>query len=373
MAQDKLILRLSEAFLVYPAGQEIHTAASGRILDLHELFLEIEDKSNKICAIGEIRANIGFITGTPNAAVRPAVLSLLGRLAGARDANDLEARFAEVRSSAPKIAQALVENALVDLEAKLNGVPACVALGGSYRPALECNQCIFWGSDEDMVKNLAIYRAGGFSRIKLRVGVGTLNDDLRRLAWLRSVHGHELVLSIDANGAWSAEEALFAINRLRPFNIEYIEQPTHPGDWDALEKVAAEAGIPVLIDEGLQTDDDVARVCANGGRIGAHLKIAKAGGARRLVAIGRRFDAHRVGYVAGQMNEGAAATAISVHAGLALAPKLGELYGALGIINDPCEGVTYEAGKVSVRNGPGIGVTLRRDRMTAVWESGSLT
>jgi L-alanine-DL-glutamate epimerase-like enolase superfamily enzyme len=362
-----LVLRLYEAYLRYPAGQEVHTAASGRIAALHELFLEIEDREAGLIGVGEVRANIAFITGTPEEEVRPGVVSLCRRL-DLTDAAALAVSFDRLRLDAPKICCALVDNALVDLEARRLDQSAAAYLGGEWRAdGVACNNCVFWGSDADMEANLARYVALGFGKIKLRVGVTTLDDDVRRLSWVRGAYGRTLKLSIDANGAWSPDQALLAIDRMRKFDLEYVEQPTVMGDWPALERVATACGLPVMIDEGLQDDADVARVCANQGRIAAHLKIVKAGGVSKLVEIGRRFDRHGVPYVVGQMNEGAIATAVAVEAGMALSPRIGELYGALGIENDAGAGVVYERGRVCVPAGPGIGVALRRDRVRLLW------
>ena len=362
-----IVLRLSETYLHYPAGQEVHTAASGRIAALHELFLEIEDREAGVTGVGEVRANIAFITGTPEEEVRPGVVSLCRGL-DLTDAAALAASFSRLRQAAPKICGALVDNALVDLAARRRQQSAAAYLGGKWRAdGVACNNCVFWGSDADMQANLAHYVALGFHKIKVRVGVGTLDDDLRRLSWIRGAYGQGLGLSIDANGAWSADQALAAIDRLRRFDIEYVEQPTLKGDWPALERVAGACGLLVMIDEGLQDEADVSRVCANQGRIAAHLKIAKAGGVTKIIEMGRRFDRHGVPYVMGQMNEGAIATAVAVAAGMALSPRIGELYGALGIVDDAGAGVVYERGRVSVPAGPGIGVVLRRDRVRPLW------
>jgi L-alanine-DL-glutamate epimerase-like enolase superfamily enzyme len=360
-------LRLYEAYLRYPPGQEVHTAASGRIAALHELFLEIEDRDAGLIGAGEVRANIAFITGTPEEEVRPGVVSLCRRL-DLTDAAALAVSFNRLRLDAPKICCALVDNALVDLEARRHDRSAAAYLGGEWQAnGMVCNNCVFWGSDADMQANLARYVALGFGKIKLRVGVGALDDDVRRLSWIRGTYGQGLTLSIDANGAWSADQALLAIDRLREFDIEYVEQPTVKGDWPALERVTGACDLLVMIDEGLQDDADVARVCANQGRIAAHLKIAKAGGVSKLIEIGRRLDRHGVPYVVGQMNEGAIATAVAVEAGMALSPRICELYGALGIENDAGAGVVYECGRVFVPAGPGIGVALRRDRVRLLW------
>lgn len=362
-------LRLFEGFLRYPHGQEVHTAASGRIGALHELFLVIDDLETGLTGQGEVRANIAFITGTPEREVAPKAIELLTRIADAQSAVELQERFDQARGGIPKISQALVENALVDLEARRRGIPMAEHLGGEWKAGIPCNECVFWGTDEDMQVNAASYLAQDFTKIKVRVGIGTIEDDLRRVRWLRDRYGDRIALAIDANGAWDAETALRHIEQLARFDLQYVEQPTHKGDWEALERVAKKCGLEVMIDEGLQTMDDVNRVCANEGRISAHLKIAKAGGVAALVAIGRRFDEQGVAYVVGQMNEGGLATAAAVQAAMALSPRLGELYGALGIENDPCAGVTYRDGRVAVPQGPGTGVSFRPEGLTHLWES----
>jgi L-alanine-DL-glutamate epimerase-like enolase superfamily enzyme len=364
-----LRFRLMEGFLRYPPGQEIHTAASGRIEALRELYLVAEDRGTGTTGQGEVRSNIAFITGTPEAEVAPSVIALCETLGAEATSDTVESAFGEIRRAAPKIAQALVENTLVDLASRRNGVSVAAYLGGSWRKGLLCNECVFWGSDEDMSRNMALYRSLGFRKIKVRVGIGSVEDDVRRLAWLRNRYGSEIELAADANGAWEEETALRNLDTLRQFDLRYIEQPTRKGDWDALERVADESGYEVMVDEGLQTDEDVARVCANQGRISAHLKIAKAGGVAAMVGIGRRFDRHGVSYVVGQMNEGALATAIAVQGAMALSPRFGELYGALGIENDPADGVTYRDGEVSVPDGPGAGVSLSAGSLALLWDS----
>ncbi|HMK68200.1 MAG TPA: mandelate racemase/muconate lactonizing enzyme family protein, partial [Stellaceae bacterium] len=272
-----------------------------------------------------------------------------------------------VAAGVPKISRAVVENALVDGIACSRGVTAAEFLGGTWRNGVPCNQCVFWGSDENMRANAERYVAQGFRSIKLRIGIGTLEHDYARLAWLRDRFGGSVRLAVDANGAWTVREAIAAVARLRPLQFDYIEQPTTPGDWQALEALARETDVPIMLDEGLQGPADVERLCVNAGRISAHLKIAKAGGAVAMVGIGRKLSSHGVPYVVGQMNEGALATAIAIHCAMALDPMIGELYGALGILNDPATGVSYEDGKAFVARGPGAGVEFDPSKAKELW------
>ncbi|HTS94233.1 MAG TPA: mandelate racemase/muconate lactonizing enzyme family protein [Stellaceae bacterium] len=363
----KIKIALSEAGLVYPPGEEIHTAASGLVKALREYYLRIED-GRGVAGIGEIRANIAFITHTAEEKVAPGIITLVQGIDWSRPWSEILEALPARAADTPKISRALVENALVDGVARERGVTAAEFLGGAWRAdGIECNQCVFWGSDENMRANAERYVAQGFRSIKLRIGIGTLEQDYARLSWLRDRFGGSVHLAVDANGAWTLRQAAAALAKLRPLGFDYIEQPTTPGNWEALEALGRETDVPIMLDEGLQSWSDVERLCANRGRISAHLKIAKAGGAKEMVKIGRTLSSHGVPFVVGQMNEGALATAIAIHCAMALEPMIGELYGALGILNDPATGVRYEHGRALVAHGPGTGSTFDPSKAKEIW------
>jgi L-alanine-DL-glutamate epimerase-like enolase superfamily enzyme len=359
-------IALSESHLVYPPGEEVHTAASGLVRALHEYYLRIEDAEGRT-GIGEIRANVAFITHTAEEQVAPGILAWVQAIDWSRPWDEVLGSLPATNAERPAISRAAVENALVDGIARARGVTAAEFLGGQWREGVACNQCVFWGSDENMRANAERYVRQGFRSIKLRVGIGTLEHDYARLAWLRDRFGESIRLAVDANGAWTVRQAEAAIAKLRPIGFDYIEQPTTPGDWEALEALARETDCPIMLDEGLQNWTDVERLCANAGRISAHLKIVKAGGAVAMVGIGRMLSKHGVPYVVGQMNEGALATAIAIHCAMALDPMIGELYGALGILNDPASGVRYQDGKACLPRGPGTGVEFDRSTTKELW------
>ena len=60
--------------------------------------------------------------------------------------------------------------------------------------------------------------------MKLKVGIG---DDAGRVAAVRAAVGPEMALRLDANGAWSVEEAVRAIDTLSPAGLELVEEPVH--------------------------------------------------------------------------------------------------------------------------------------------------
>jgi L-alanine-DL-glutamate epimerase-like enolase superfamily enzyme len=56
---------------------------------------------------------------------------------------------------------------------------------------------------------------------------------------------------VDANGAFSAEEALKKLEILADLQIHSIEQPIAAGQWDAMEKLCEATPLPIALDEEL--------------------------------------------------------------------------------------------------------------------------
>ena len=86
--------------------------------------------------------------------------------------------------------------------------------------------------------------AAGFKCLKVKVGIG---DDAGRVAAVRAAAGPEIALRLDANGAWSVEEAVRAIEVLAPAGLELVEEPTH--GLEAVREVRERVPVRVSIDE----------------------------------------------------------------------------------------------------------------------------
>ncbi|HIE03239.1 MAG TPA: hypothetical protein EYP61_00615, partial [Candidatus Latescibacteria bacterium] len=82
-----------------------------------------------------------------------------------------------------------------------------------------------------------------FRVLKVKVGAGGEEEVLSavREVWDGPVR-------VDANGAWSPEEAISKIKTLEKFDIELVEQPVPPGDPDTLAAVRDHASVPVFAD-----------------------------------------------------------------------------------------------------------------------------
>jgi L-alanine-DL-glutamate epimerase-like enolase superfamily enzyme len=350
-----LRVSLHTAELHYGGGFALHTASSGRIAHLSEIYLRLDD--GETVGIGEVRANIAYLNGLAEETVLNEAVNSVRAVDWTRDPADLLATMAEWGKPLLAPVRTLIDCALHDFLARRARKTLAAWLGADTAEIKSAtNQTLFWSSFSDFIARAQAYVDRGYNDLKVRVAAGDFAEDLRRVAELRKRFGHTIKLAADANGQWSPTEAIEKLDALSAYGLSYIEQPTAPGDWAAIDTLADRSPIPVMLDESVGTLDDVGRICGYGGRILAHLKLVKLGGVAPTVAAARQLSAARVPFMIGQMNEGAAATAATLHVACATRPAFAELYGADGLIDDPAKGLSYSNGAVGASHTPGLGV-----------------
>lgn len=94
-------------------------------------------------------------------------------------------------------------------------------------------------SDEKMLALTREAVANGFTLIKYKCGK-SIDDDRRRLALVRAEVGPDFKIAIDANQVWNVDTAIDWINQLQEFELEWIEEPTHPDDVVGHARIARE-------------------------------------------------------------------------------------------------------------------------------------
>jgi L-alanine-DL-glutamate epimerase-like enolase superfamily enzyme len=354
---EPLRVSLHSANLHYGGGLVLHTASSGSIPHLSEIYLRLDD--GETIGIGEVRANIAYLNGFAEPTVVECATGAVGEVDWTRDPVELIATMADW--GAPLIApvRALIDCALHDFVARRERLSVAAWLGAATQKVVsETNQTLFWSSFEAFLAQAQAYVDRGFRDLKVRVAAADFAEDLRRIAMLRTRFGTQVKIAADANGRWSATEALEKLDALAVYDLAYVEQPVPPGDWSAVDCLAARSPVPVMLDESLATLDDIARICGYGGRILAHLKLVKLGGIAPTVAAARLLSGAGIAFMIGQMNEGAAATAAALNVACATSPAFAELYGADGLVDDPVSGVSYAAGTVHTSHASGLGVAF---------------
>jgi muconate cycloisomerase len=149
-----------------------------------------------------------------------------------------------------------VELALLDWNLRA-GQCALADLLPSARPEVIYSGVISADSPEDAAA--LARRMARFGIRQLKVKVGSAND-MSRLEAVRRAIGDQIELRADANGAWSADQAIEQLSRLKKFNLQAIEQPVAPDDFAGMKRVRTESDIPVIADESLVTLDQARRL-----------------------------------------------------------------------------------------------------------------
>ncbi len=200
------------------------------------------------------------------------------------DGVSLDAVIDELRgegTAALPQARAAEELARLDLQARREDR----ALGEPGADAIVVNRTLGGGPPAEMAGRAREAVREGYSCLKLKVG---LPDDLERVAAVRDAIGPWPALRVDANGAWSLDEARAAIAALAPFDLQLVEQPCRT--LEELALLRTEVEVPLAADESIAGPDDV-RVAAELRACDAvNVKLASSGGfgaAREAVRAAR--------------------------------------------------------------------------------------
>jgi len=107
-------------------------------------------------------------------------------------------------------------------------------------------------------REIAARLENGFRTFKVKVG-NDVAADLDRVAVIQAAVGGRAALRLDANRAFSREEALRFVAGLDPAGIELFEQPCAAEDWAANAAVAAASPVPLMLDEPICSPADIER------------------------------------------------------------------------------------------------------------------
>jgi L-Ala-D/L-Glu epimerase len=319
-------------------------SASGSISDRELVRLRLEDSAGRV-GFGEAAPlpdyNGASVEDVREAleACRPALTRGTGLPRG-----ELLARCIELAVLPPAIAA--VDLALWDLEGRRTGQPVWRLLGADAGAAVEVNYTIAASDRAGAAAQASEARAAGFRCVKAKVGVG---DDAGRLAAVRAVLGPDVAIRLDANGAWSVEEAAAALRVLAPIGIELCEEPVR--GLAQTRELAAATSVPIALDEtasaiGALEDPVCQAVC---------LKIASFGGITGVVQAARRArNAGYEVYLASTL-DGPLGIAAALHAAAVMRPERACGLATLALFADRADPLPARDGRIGLPDGPGLG------------------
>lgn len=230
------------------------------------ILIEIETDQG-ITGIGESVASP--IVETVLAIIRDAIPSFVGK--SAYDGNRLIWKYyqsgfsAKGTGSAPRYfsqAMAGIELALWDAIGKAAGQPLHRILGGAVHDSIRYFGFVQGDSPQELSAHARVLKSQGFQVLYVKTGRG--NDlDIEIVSAVRKAVGSSR-LRLDSNEAWDMLTARRMFEKLKPFDIEFIEQPVPArAGSEALVRLREVVDIPIAADQTVYAPDDVYDICRN--------------------------------------------------------------------------------------------------------------
>lgn len=189
----------------------------------------------------------------------------------------------------------------------------------------------------------------------LKVKLGS-SLDRETLALVTALDPRSLML--DANQGWdSVDDAMRVLEQLSDRKVVGIEQPFAKERWDLHKELSERTRIPVYADESIQGIDDL--INAPGVFGGVNLKLMKCGGLDVAAEMIRSAQDLGLKIMLGSMSE--SSLGCGAMAGLLPYADLLDLDGPWLIQNDPFEGLRMANGRLTIPEGPGLGIDPRAE------------
>lgn len=284
-------------------------------------------------------------------------------------------------------ALAAIDVALWDIKGKALGVPVHSLFGGPFRDRLEVYSNGWWmgcDSAEDFaeaakravdrgIRGLKLYPLGLLDPVTIirhptrrRLSAAHMHLAVGRVEAIRRAVGPEVEILLDFGGGLHADQLKSVLRRLEPLEIGFIEEPVDPAMPEAT--VRLETTIPIAAGERAFLRYGFQRMLNAGGVDILQPDVCNTGGlseARRIAALAEIHNCavapHNYGSPLATVIAAQFAAAIPNFQILELFPDFHLEPGYVPLIDAPLEGQVADDSTIPVPQGPGLGVSIRRE------------
>lgn len=241
------------------------------------------------CGIGEITPLPGYGEETPET-VEAALASIAAELEGGAPARRL---VDSMIPSAPFVASALA----TALETWMEGIAAFTARLAATVPLAAICQGARPEFAAEAARRLV---ADGYRCLKIKIGRANVVTDLARIRAVAAQLPREGELRLDANQGLTADDARSLCRGIEAeaLPLTLLEQPLAADDWDGHAALAKGTRVPLMLDESIRTDADIARAPTCGARF-VKLKLCKHAGLAETARLARLAREAGLGLVLG--------------------------------------------------------------------------
>lgn len=201
--------------------------------------------------------------------IEPVLAKTILPIALQHRATDIEKLYRHVMGAgyyhhkrAAVMALAAVEMAFWDAQGRHSNLPLWALWGGAYRQQVEVAAYLFGSHAPSLRESAKRFLDAGYRSFKVKIGMDEASD-LANVEAVRSLVSG-LPLRADVNGAWTPGTARRTLEKLRSFDLQYIEQPLEPDDLLGHMQLRQVQPIPVALDESAYTLGDVGNIVRMG-------------------------------------------------------------------------------------------------------------
>ncbi|HXH99583.1 MAG TPA: dipeptide epimerase [Sphingobacteriaceae bacterium] len=298
----------------YSIPIEPFTIATGTMNYAQNIFIRAHTDSG-ITGVGECSA-FPMIVGETQATCYEMAKDFAALWKG-RDAADIEGRMDELHlyTAGNYTVKSAFDMALYDIAAKKAGQPLYKFLGGDTR-TITTDITIGIDTPEIMAQKATKFANEGVKIIKVKLGKRPA-DDILRIKSIREAVGSEVKLRIDANQGWGFDDAVYALEALSHYNIQFCEQPMRTWNDEFLPELCKKSSIPIMADESVFSHHDAKRIIKNHAAKYINIKFSKSGGILEATRINNIAEENEVKCMLGCMLESRLALTANVHFAMA--------------------------------------------------------
>lgn len=208
------------------------------------------------------------------------------------------------------------------------------------------------------------YRRQGFKAVKMKIGGESLQTDMERVAAARNALGPNIKLAIDANNAYTYNEALKFAGLVEKYDIFFFEEPISSDHIQNSVKLARDLTIPIAGYETEYTRYGLRDLIIQDAVDIVQTDVIWSGGiseARKIGILASAFGKECIPH----FSAGAVSLAANLHFGLSLANIN---WFELTVDDNPLRSelakedfVDIDEGILTVKDRPGLGIELNED------------
>ena len=249
------------------------------------------------------------------------------------------------------LALAAIDTALWDLRCVKAGLPLHVMAGGAQErvPLYTTEGGWLQLEPEALVEQALEAKARGFFGCKVKVGKPHVAEDVARLEAVRAAVGLAFEVMVDANQAFTVDEAIRRARHFEALDLAWLEEPLPAEDLGGHVRLAAGTSLPIAVGESIYSLQHLREYLQRGACSIVQADVARIGGVTPWLKCAHVAEAFNVPICPHFLME--------LHVSLAAAVPNGRWVEHIPQLEDiTLRGMTVEDGHAVPPEAPGLGI-----------------